>query len=71
MTINNYQQPVKKFNYKSIRNFLIILLVAQSINTALFIGLDYTQKQLGNYFYQSMTAPFLEKTPSVVLTLNR
>lgn len=56
-----------KITSKSVRGFLIILLVSQAINASLFLALDFTQKSLGNYIYQSMTAPFLDQSPHIAL----
>lgn len=48
-----------KISQKSVRGFLVILLVAQSINTVLFVGLKITQAKLGNYVYEQTAKPFL------------
>lgn len=57
---------MKKVNYKIVRSFLILLLVAQSINFVAFKGLQIVQAKLGNYVFESMTEPFLNQEPSIV-----
>lgn len=57
---------MKKITYKSVRGFLIILLVAQAINLSLFKGVEVAQAKLGDFIYESMTEPFLAQYPYIV-----
>lgn len=44
---------------KRVRSLLILLLIAQSINLGLFMGVDYLQKQIGNWIFSQTAKPFL------------
>lgn len=47
---------------KKIQNFLIILLIAQSINLVLFEGVKITSEKLGTFIYSITSQPFLEQS---------
>jgi len=50
---------MKKITINSVRSFLIILLVAQTINLGVFKGLELGSQKLGQYVYSITAQPFL------------
>lgn len=50
---------MKNLSIKTIRNILVFLLVAQSINLVTFKAVEISSQKLGTYLYQEFTQPFL------------
>lgn len=51
-----------KIQSKKIRNFLIILLIAQTLNLGIFEGLKITSEKLGTFIYSITAQPFLAQS---------
>lgn len=75
---SNGQKGIKmKIRNQEVRGFLIILLVAQAINAIIFVGLQKTQAQLGDYIYSQTAQPFLAQPPvtkrasKIEITINK
>ena len=54
-----------KTNQKQVKNALVFLLVAQSLNLAVFMGLSITQAKLANYVYSITSEPFLASNSQI------